>query len=204
MSNSYKDDLESIRQLMDRSVKFISLSGLSGILAGIYALVGAGLAYSSLQYKSVVDYRTNSVQNPAIVQKLIAIAAVVLIASLATGFLLTIRKSKRQGIKINLANTKRLAINLAIPLVAGGIFILILLSKGHYGVVAPASLIFYGLALINASPNLYEEVRYLGYCEIAVGLIAAYFSGLGLLFWAIGFGGLHVVYGAAMYRKYDA
>jgi hypothetical protein len=204
MSNSYKDDLESIRQLMDRSVKFISLSGLSGILAGIYALVGAGLAYSSLQYKSVVDYRTNSVQNPAIFQKLIAIAAVVLIASLATGFLLTIRKSKRQGIKINLANTKRLAINLAIPLVAGGIFILVLLSKGHYGVVAPASLIFYGLALINASPNLYEEVRYLGYCEIAVGLIAAYFSGLGLLFWAIGFGGLHVVYGAAMYRKYDA
>jgi hypothetical protein len=152
----------------------------------------------------VVDYRTNSVQNPAIFQKLIAIAAVVLIASLATGFLLTIRKSKRQGIKINLANTKRLAINLAIPLVAGGIFILVLLSKGHYGVVAPASLIFYGLALINASPNLYEEVRYLGYCEIAVGLIAAYFSGLGLLFWAIGFGGLHVVYGAAMYRKYDA
>jgi predicted lysophospholipase L1 biosynthesis ABC-type transport system permease subunit len=204
MSNSYKDDLESIRPLMDRSVKFISLSGLSGILAGIYALVGAGLAYSSLQYKSVVDYRTNSVQNPAIFQKLIAIAAVVLIASLATGFLLTIRKSKRQGIKINLANTKRLAINLAIPLVAGGIFILVLLSKGHYGVVAPASLIFYGLALINASPNLYEEVRYLGYCEIAVGLIAAYFSGLGLLFWAIGFGGLHVVYGAAMYRKYDA
>jgi hypothetical protein len=204
MSNSYKDDLESIRQLMDRSVKFISLSGLSGILAGIYALAGAGLAYSSLQYKSVVDYRTNSVQHPAIVQKLLAIAAVVLIASLATGFLLTIRKSKRQGIKINLANTKRLAINLAIPLVAGGIFILILLSKGHYGVVAPASLIFYGLALINASPNLYEEVRYLGYCEIVVGLIAAYFSGLGLLFWAIGFGGLHVVYGAAMYRKYDA
>jgi hypothetical protein len=204
MSNSYKDDLESIRQLMDRSVKFISLSGLSGILAGIYALAGAGLAYSSLQYKSMVDYRTNSVQHPAIVQKLLAIAAVVLIASLATGFLLTIRKSKRQGIKINLANTKRLAINLAIPLVAGGIFILILLSKGHYGVVAPASLIFYGLALINASPNLYEEVRYLGYCEIVVGLIAAYFSGLGLLFWAIGFGGLHVVYGAAMYRKYDA
>ncbi len=204
MSNSYKDDLESIRQLMDRSVKFISLSGLSGILAGIYALAGAGLAYSSLQYKSVVDYRTNSVQHPAVVQKLIVIAAVVLIASLATGFLLTIRKSKRQGIKINLANTKRLAINLAIPLVAGGIFILILLSKGHYGVVAPASLIFYGLALINASPNLYEEVRYLGYCEIVVGLIAAYFSGWGLLFWAIGFGGLHVVYGAAMYRKYDA
>lgn len=204
MSNSYRDDLESIRQLMDRSVKFISLSGLSGILAGIYALAGAGLAYSSLQYKSVVDYRTNSVQHPAIVQKLIVIAACVLIASLATGFLLTIRKSKRQGIKINLANTKRLAINLAIPLVAGGIFILILLSKGHYGVVAPASLIFYGLALINASPNLYEEVRYLGYCEIVVGLIAAYFSGLGLLFWAIGFGGLHIVYGAAMYRKYDA
>ena len=204
MSNSYRDDLESIRQLMDRSVKFISLSGLSGILAGIYALAGAGLAFSSLQYKSLVDYRTNSVQHPAIVQKLIAIAACVLIASLATGFLLTIRKSKRQGIKINLANTKRLAINLAIPLVAGGIFILILLSKGHYGVVAPASLIFYGLALINASPNLYEEVRYLGYCEIVVGLIAAYFSGLGLLFWAIGFGGLHIVYGAAMYRKYDA
>ena len=195
----YQKDLESIRKLMERSVKFISLSGLSGILAGVYALLGA-LAASFLI--SPATYGVTSDQQ--IIIQLLGIAVVVLAASLVTGFWMSSRKAKKAGVKFWDATSKRLVINLAIPLVTGGLFIIILLLSDHVGIVVPSFLIFYGLALINASPNLYEEVRYLGYSEILLGLLSAVLPYYGLLFWAIGFGLFHILYGAVMYKKYDA
>lgn len=200
----YEKDIASIRTIMERSAKFISLSGLSGVLAGVYALIGATITYYTTYYPvSIFRYRIYSVQRTDILLKLILIAAGVLVASVATGLLLSQRKAKRHGINLWSPASKRLFINLAIPLVTGGIFILILLYTGHFGVAAPACLIFYGLALIQASPNTYDEVRYLGYSEIVLGLISAVWAGYGLLFWALGFGVLHILYGAIMYNKYD-
>lgn len=202
--NDYQQDLASIRNLMERSVKFISLSGLAGILAGTYAIIGATVAYFKIQYPlSLVSYRQESVQQSENILYLSCIAALVLIASLVTGFWLSARKANRQGTTIWNETSKRLMINLSIPLVTGGIFILILLFYHHYGVIAAACLIFYGLALVNASANLYDEIRYLGYSEIVLGLLSATLPGYGLLFWTIGFGALHIFYGALMYRKYD-
>ncbi len=202
---AYQKDLESIRKLMERSVKFISLSGLSGILSGVYALIGAATAYYLVHYPaSPFDYRIYPIQSGEVLMQLTGVAAVVLASSLLTGFWLSARKAKRAGVKIWDATSKRLFINLSMPLTTGGIFILILLSNGHFGIVGPACLIFYGLALINASANLYEEVRYLGYSEIILGLISASLPGYGLLFWAIGFGLLHIIYGSVMYKRYDS
>src|SRR5690606_41861523 len=130
-------------------------------------------------------------------------AVCVLVASLGTGLWLSHRKARKHNTNLWNTTTKTLMINLAIPLITGGLFILILLSGGHYGIAAPACLIFYGLALINASANLYDEVRYLGYCEIILGLIAAYLAGYGLLFWTLGFGVLHIVYVAVMDYRYE-
>jgi hypothetical protein len=201
---TYQKDLESIRKLMERSVKFISLSGLSGILAGVYALIGATIAYYLVHYPvSPFDYRIYSIQSREVLVQLTLVATVVLASSILTGIWLSARKAKRAGAKFWDATSKRLCINLSVPLITGGIFVLILLSNGHYGIVAPACLIFYGLALINASANLYEEVRYLGYSEIVLGLISASLPGYGLLFWAIGFGLLHIIYGSVMYKRYD-
>ncbi len=204
MANSEKD-IEMIRSLMERSVKFLSLSGLSGILAGVYASIGAVIAYFMLYYPlSPLHYRIESIQSMDIVVQLFVLAVVVLTASLITGYWLSSRKAKKTATSIWNATSKRLVLNLSIPLVTGGIFILILLTYGHFGVAAPASLIFYGLAVINASDNLFDEVRYLGYSEIFVGLICAALPGYGLLFWFVGFGLLHIIYGALMYKKYDA
>ena len=200
----YEQDLASIRTLMERSVKFISLTGLSGILAGTYALLGSGAAYYVIQYPlPITYYRQESIQQPEMIWKLLIIALMVLAASILTGIWLSNKKAKQLGTSIWNETSKRLMINLAIPLVSGGIFILILLSNGHYGVVAPACLLFYGLAIVNASSHLYDEVRYLGYSEIILGLIAASMPGYGLVFWAFGFGVLHIIYGSIMYRKYD-
>jgi len=203
-NETYQKDIESIRELMERSVKFLSLSGLSGILAGVYALIGAVIAYfiiSSLNNTSSYSYRP--MEEAPIILKLLVIAVVVLIVSLITGYLLASAKAKKLGMNVWDTTSKRLTINLAIPLTTGGLFILILLINGYYGVAAPACLVFYGLALINASQNLFDEVRYLGYCEIILGLISALMPGYGLFFWAGGFGLLHIIYGAVMFKKYD-
>lgn len=202
--SKYENDIASIRQMMERTSKFISLSGLSGILSGVYALIGAGAAYGILQFPaSPLNPRTETIQPSDVLIKLLMVALLVLAATVATTIWFSVRKAKKMGTKAWDNSSKTLLINLAIPVVSGGVFILTLLANGHYGVVAPACLVFYGLGLISASPNLYDEIRYLGYSEIILGIVAAAIPGYGLLFWAIGFGVLHIVYGALMFRKYD-
>jgi hypothetical protein len=203
-NQGFEEDLASIRQLMHRSTKFISLSGMSGILAGLYALAGAAFAYFRFQYPdSLFEYRLYPVYDMASLREIILIGVVVLIASLATGVWLTVGKAKKAGVTIWNETSRRLLVNLSIPLVTGGIFILICAWQGQVEIVAAACLIFYGLALVQASPNLYDEIRYLGYSEIVLGILAQAFPGYSLLVWAFGFGVLHIAYGAAMFRKYD-
>ena len=200
----YEKDLASIRDIMERSAKFISLSGLSGVLAGVYALAGAIAAYFIVHYPvSPFDYRIYSATEEHRLWKLVLVALIVLAASLVTGLFLSNRKAKKHGVKLWTGASKKLLINISIPMITGGLFILIVLSTGHYGLAAPASLIFYGLALIQGSSNTYDEIRYLGFSEIILGLISALYPGYGLIFWAVGFGLLHIFYGTVMYNKYD-
>jgi hypothetical protein len=198
----FEQDLAEIRSLMEKSSKFISLSGLSGILAGVYALAGSTVVYFLLPSRAA-NYEVVSDQDSTLVFQIAAIALIVFVASIITGFMMSARKAKRHGIELWTSTSKRLVINLAIPLLTGGAFILLLVMQSRYGLVAPVCLIFYGLALMNASTNLYEEVRYLGYSEIVLGLIATALPEFGLFFWATGFGLFHLFYGSLMFRKYD-
>ena len=189
--------------MMERSSRCISLSGLSGVFAGIFALLGAYLAYTKLQSFYGYSRGMSGEDVVEVTVYFITIASSVLIASLLVGTLLTIRNSKRKGISVWDNSAKRLLINLGIPLVAGGLFCLVLLYHGIIGLVAPATLIFYGLALLNASKYTFNDIRYLGILEIILGLAASLFIGYGLFFWVFGFGVLHIVYGAVMYFKYE-
>jgi hypothetical protein len=215
--NQVHQDLASIRNLMERSSKFLSLSGLSGILAGVYALIGAALAYKIVYIDQIQRFhdrsgdlnsygdhwvRSNTTDTTIVIQ-LFIIAMVVLAASLATGFLLSLRKARRNGQKFWGASSKALVFNMMVPLLTGGLLILIFIGRGYFGIVAPAALIFYGLALIGAGNFTFKGVQYLGINEIILGLAAALLPGYGLLFWAFGFGVLHIIYGSVMYFKYD-
>lgn len=205
-NNEIQNDLASIRNLMERSSKFISLSGLSGVLAGVYALVGAAVAYIQLQKVSyeVIHPGWHSVIYPMpTVINLFIIAAAVLILSICTGIYFSYKKAKRKGQALFGKASRDLIFNMTIPLLAGGGLILILLYRGYFGIIAPASLIFYGLALIGASNFTFTDVKFLGLCEVILGLLAACLPGYGLVFWALGFGVLHIVYGSVMYFKYD-
>ncbi len=192
----YLKDISEIRSIMERSSRFISLSGLSGVMAGIYALLGAYVAHLILQ-----DYRAQP--HDQVITYLMADAAVVLLLAVGTGFFLTTRRARAQGATIWDASARRLLINLLIPLVVGGIFSLILIFRGLVGIIAPSMLIFYGLALVNASKYTLSDIRYLGFAEIVLGLLAAIISGYSLVFWAIGFGVLHIMYGTLMYYTHE-
>ena len=200
----YEKDLASIRTMMERSVKFISLSGLSGVLSGVYALAGALMAYFLIYYPySPYGFQFYFLTQETVVVKLLATAVGVLVLSLGTGYGLSLQKAKKLGVPIWNTTSRQLLMDLLIPLVTGGLFILILISREYYIIAAPTCLVFYGLALINGSRNTYDEVKYLGLTEIALGLISALLPGYGLLFWATGFGVMHIVYGTVMHYRYD-
>lgn len=197
------EELNSIKSIMERSTKFISLSGLSGVLAGIYALIGAYLAYDI-----IYNQLGNEMWSPILwltdeaSLRLILIAITVLIASLLSGFFLSNKRSKKLGQSFWNAGSRRLFGNLAVPLLTGGLLLLVLIYHGNYQFIAPICLIFYGLALVSGSQFTYSDVKYLGYLEIVLGLLCALMPGNGLVFWAIGFGVLHILYGSIMHLKY--
>jgi len=194
---------------MERSSKFLSLSGLSGIIAGLIALLGAGIAffylYYEVRYFDINHYFADRlfVQGQKDTVFLVADALVILVLAIASGIYFTTRKARRNKIQVWNSTSKRLVVNLLIPLAAGGIFCLALLYNGIFFLVAPATLIFYGLALVHASKYTLDDVRILGLSEIVTGLAASFLVGYGLVFWAFGFGLLHILYGTIMYFKYE-
>lgn len=191
--------------MMERSTKFLSLSGLSGILAGIYALVGAYLAYRLFysNTENAINNRLPAQQISGDLGNLILLAIFVLVLAVGTAIYLSFKKATKNKEVLWNTVSQRLVLNMSVPLVTGGIFILILISKGVMEWVAPLTLIFYGLALINASKFTFKDLKYLGMTLIVLGLISSYFTDLGLLFWAIGFGLMHIIYGIYMHLRYE-
>lgn len=209
--NEHLETLNEIRSIMERSTKFISLSGLSGVAAGIAALIGAGMVYLYLgtsPFSEAPHYYVKAIGMEKwglnYLQFFLLDALLVLLSALGMGYYFTNRRAKQKGQKMWDATSLRLGINMFIPLAAGGLFCLALIYHGFVGLVAPSTLLFYGLALVNASKYTLNDIRNLGLCEITLGLIAMVFIGYGLEFWAIGFGVLHIVYGVMMYNKYEA
>ncbi|MDV7698447.1 hypothetical protein N6B72_16090 [Chryseobacterium soli] len=202
-TKNYHEDLSHIRSMMERSSRFISLSGLSGVVAGLAALIGAGYVYFVLKREGISYFDGDrNIYQPELVRELVIIGALILFVALLSGYIFTANKSRKKGLKIWDATTKRLLITFVVPLITGGIFCLALLFHHLFVWIAPVTLIFYGLALVSAERYTLTDVKYLGYCQIVLGLVSLFFLGWGLLFWAIGFGVLHIVYGSIMHKKY--
>jgi hypothetical protein len=200
----YISDLKEIKDMMNRSSRFLSLSGLSGISAGIVALIGAYAAHRMVYNgQEFLSYEKAVIDADTLIN-LLFIAIVTIVFAVGTVIYFTTRETKKRNQKIWDHQNRRFLINLAIPLITGGILCLILLFKGYIGMMAPLTLIFYGLALVNASKYTLNEIRSLGLAEIALGLIASHFIGYGLLFWSIGFGLLHIAYGTVMQLKHGS
>ncbi|AEE18694.1 hypothetical protein JM84_0960 [Dokdonia sp. Hel_I_63] len=211
-SSKYLEDIASIKTMMSKSSRFMSLSGLSGILAGVYALIAAVVAHYLIQghiqlFASSREDFLNLIlrifATAELAGNLIILFLVTLLLAIGTGIILTYKKAAKNKESIWDSSSKRLIANFAIPLVTGGVFSIVLIQYGIIGLIAPATLIFYGLALVNASKYTLGDIKYLGLANIIIGLIATQFIGYGLYFWALGFGVFHIIYGAIMYNKYD-
>lgn len=207
------DTLQDIKRMMERSSRFISLSGWSGVSAGVCALIGAWLANNRLKHlfgSSVPrewSYEMRGAvevaDHTSLLTDLMLIAICTFVAAFVSSFFFTWLRSRKHRIPLWDRTVQRLMWNTAVPLVIGGIVILRCLQLGYFEMVAPGCLIFYGLALVNASKYTLGEIRYLGYGQLILGVINLWNVGSGLLFWTIGFGVLHIVYGLIMWWKYE-
>lgn len=210
--NQHLESIEDIKQLMHKSSRFISLSGLSGVAAGSCALVAAWLAKNEInQYKAThtieyIDGKSSNVFGGDYKQletRLLIIAALTFVAAFVLAFVFTYLRSRKTGVAIWGYTARRVMTNVAVPMLAGALVIWRMIEAGFYGLVAPTSLIFYGLALINASKYTLTEIRYLGYGQLLLGIVNLWLPGWGIYFWGLGFGLLHIVYGIVMWNKYE-
>lgn len=204
--------LQDIKAMMERSAKFITLSGWSGIWAGAVGLAGAYIGHTWLQGLPEGYYNMSRTAPAGIMSageyndisfRFMALAVVVLLVAVAGGLYFTWRKTSNNGAKLWNSASRRMLGHMAVPMIAGGMFCLLFLTNGHEMYIAPACLVFYGLALINGSKYTISDIRYLGYSELGLGFINMFFPGYGLTFWALGFGALHILYGIIMWNKYD-
>lgn len=203
--NQQLEALQDIRRMMQRSSRFLSLSGLSGIAAGFWALIGSYFAYHQI-HTYYVAYNSRGYSGAgfqSLKANLILIASAVLVAALLSALYFTWRRARKHNATIWNHTSRQLLVNTLIPLVTGGLLILALLRYNDWRFVAPLCLIFYGLALVNGSKYTLSDIRYLGLIQIVLGLINTQAIGYGLYFWAFGFGILHMVYGFVMWWKYE-
>ena len=203
MTEKHQEDLVHIRSMMERSSRFISLSGLSGVFAGLSALLGGVYVYQLFKVNGFEYFEDNhQLYSTSLITELILTAFVILFFALAFGIFFTVRKSKKLNLPIWTSATKNMLFNLAIPLIAGAVFCFALVYHQMFILVAPSTLIFYGLALLNAEKYTYSDIKYLGFSEVILGSIALFFVGYGLVFWILGFGILHIFYGLLLFKKY--
>lgn len=203
MNDKHHEDLQHIRSMMERSSRFISLSGISGVIAGIVALIASFIAFQLIKNSGGNYFGDKHINlSASLINKLIITCLATLIIAVFVGIYFTVQKSKRNKLSVWNSLSKKLLVSLLVPLLAGGIFCLALFYHKHLGFIVPSMLIFYGLALMSASKYTFNDVEYLGYCELVLGLTALFFAGYGLIFWAIGFGLLHIIYGFMMQKKY--
>jgi hypothetical protein len=195
---NYINDITEIRRMMERTSKFLSLSGWAGILAGIYALAGAWFSHFILLYQPDGFFYSHPSLDHVIVT-----AFSVLVFALISAFLDSHVKAKKRNEKAWNATSKRMLMSMAIPLVTGGLLIIILSAGGLVGLAAPLMLIFYGMALYNAGFYTIREVRLMGFVQVILGLMNVVFISHGLLFWAIGFGAVHIIYGLFVHFRYE-
>jgi hypothetical protein len=206
--SEYIEDLRTIKKVMEESSRFLSLSGLSGLFAGLIALAGAALAvFTLLDGRLLLSggvFMESTVQEISQLKiRLSVLSLIVLVLAIGVSIWFSYRKSVRKGLKVWTPVSKRLLLNLMVPLVTGGILIIIFSFQHNWQLVIPSMLIFYGLALVGAGKFTYNDIFYLGLIEILTGLMAAVLPVYGILLWCFGFGFLHITYGLIMFRKYE-
>ena len=196
--NKEAEDIKMIREMMEKSSKFLSFNGLSIVFAGFFAIIGTTFVH--LFMHGYICGKLNMTQIKIV---LLIIALLVLFLSVCSVTFFCWRKARYNHETLFSSTTRRAASSLLLPLLAGGIFSLVLLYRGDIDTACAATLIFYGLGLVNVSRYTLSEIQYLGIAIVIFGLLALFFTNLSLYLWATGFGLCHIIIGLIMYLKYE-
>lgn len=192
MSNPGQD-LSEIRAMMEKSSRILSLSGVAGIVIGCVALVGVLYA----------EYISAWIDPDDQLPHFLADALIVLLLAIILVVVFSTRMAKKKELPAWNPAAKNLVTELAVPLATGGAFCIALILGQVYSLLPSAMLLFYGLALFGASKYTIPEVRWLGIAQVVLGLLAAFMPAQGLLYWALGFGIAHMLFGLRIYFMYE-
>ena len=186
ISNRAEENLQFIRETMERSTSFTAVPGYGGMLMGATAIAAAVVA----------SYQVYLVNSLAIWLGEAALA-------FAIGLLAMWQKSKLAGQSLFSTPAKKFAFGFTPPLLAGVIITLGLWRNEHYYVLAPVCIICYGVAVICGGAFSARVVPVMGWCFMAVGTAAFLLpSSYGNLMMGLSFGALHMIFGAVIARKY--
>ncbi|SDM64313.1 hypothetical protein SAMN05421823_11818 [Catalinimonas alkaloidigena] len=194
------DTLHEIRQLMERTTRFTSLSGRAGMGVGVCALVG--MAVLGWHFRSHHLSYTQFMQGElpaASVRWVVGVMSGVFICAVASTFYFTFRNAQGTGQSLWQRQGQRFWLSLALPLTIGGAFCGALVYHGLFALLAPASLLFYGLALLHSSRYTFRGIRYLGWGEVLLGLASCFWIEQAPWCWTLGFGVLHILYGGTLF-----
>jgi hypothetical protein len=199
-----EQELADIKSMMEQSTRFLSLSGLSGILTGIYALIASALAYYWIYYPQIpVENQFHEVYHNGKITHLMLMGLALLTLTIATSWAFSRQKSKRNAHPLWTPASKRFVQALAIPVLSGGMFCIALIHEGQLILAFPAMLLFYGTGLLNASSFTLNNLKYLGYGQLILGVIAGFVPEWGFALWTLGFGVFHIIYGSMIYTRYE-
>ena len=196
--NQYSDDIAHIRSMMERSSRFLSLSGWAGIIPGLLALVGlATVVWLIQQTKLTVGYEAGIENDHPLIMQLGIVAIVVLALSIFASWYTCMRKARLDKQSTWTPAIRNMLLHFAIPLLAGAIIVSWIYQKEQWELLSPVLLSFYGLALVMVSQFTLRSVFWMGIFEIALSIPAG-MTGWDLPVLAIGFGFTHIVYGIMM------
>jgi hypothetical protein len=185
MRDHAADDLTFIRSAMERSSAFTAIPGRGGMVTGVIGLIAAVVA------------ARQPTSDRWLGAWLVAAAAAAVVEVMAM-----VGKARRARLTLTGANTSRFALGLAAPLVAGAAITYELWTVRSFTVMAPAWLLLYGAGVLAGGMFSVPVVRAIGMSFMAVGIAAVLTPPAWANVWlAIGFGGLHVGFGAYIARN---
>jgi len=195
--------IQEMRKMMDQATRFKSISGISGMLAGILAIVCVAIVSYLSNTNPVQAGALETILDSANDGMVLIAFGILFMLAVGIGIMLALRNARARGMSAWENAAKRLMFHLAIPVVVGGVFSILLYRIGYPLLVAPVTLLFYGMGLLQGSKFTLDAVRTVGLIQLALGLLATAFLTYGLLIWTLGFGLVHILFGFIIYVKYE-
>jgi len=180
------DNLEFIRETMERSTHFTAVPGYGGILMGVTAAVAT---YIAAQQPTQIAW--------------LRVWLTEAVLAFAIGLLAMWQKSRIDGQSLVSVPAKKFALGFAPPMIVGVAVVLGLWKNEYYYAIPPVCMLCYGAAVVCGGAFSVRVVPVMGWCFMAFGSAAFLLPATyGNLMMAVSFGLLHIVFGAVIARRY--